>query len=118
MADAKDKESKNNLRSPAEQAEKMRDAHPVALPEVPVVPRPVRSYRARVFQSYIVAATVGFAVLFFFARHVAYFRFDLSVERWLQGWHTFWLDVLMHSVSELGFSPLAPIFVVSTMVFV
>src|ERR1051326_6493605 len=117
MADTKNKESKRKQRPAAAQAKK-HDAHPVAAPEVPVVSRPVRRYRARMFQGYIVAATVGFAVLFFYARHVAYFRFDLSVARWMQGWHTFWLDVLMHSVSELGFSPLAPIFVVFPMAFV
>jgi len=66
----------------------------------------------------VVAATVGFAVLFFYARRVDYFGFDLSIMSFLQGLHTFWIDVVMEAVSGLGFNPLAGWFVGLTILFV
>ena len=115
MADTEAKESTSELRHQAERAEALREA---IAPSAPVEARPVRRYRARVFQGYMLGATVGFGVLFYYARHIAYFSFDLSIARWVQHVHVFWLDVLMQSVSELGFTPLAPTFVVLTMLFV
>ncbi len=106
------------LRQRAERAEAAHGGRSPSVPQAPIVARPVRKYRALVFQGYVVAATIGFGVLFFYARHVAYFSFDLILARWLQRGHTFWLDVLMQSVSQLGFTPLAPTFVILTMLFV
>lgn len=110
MADPEHNETIAELRQEAQRAE-------AASAQV-VVARPVRRYRARLFQAYLVAATVGFAVLFFYARHVAYFRFDLAVARWVQHWRALWLDVLMQVVSALGYSPLAGVFVGLTILFV
>jgi membrane-associated phospholipid phosphatase len=78
-------------------------ANPVA---PPVVTRPVRRYRALIFQGYVVAATVAFAILFFFARTVAYFTFDLTIERALQSIKLDGFDLLMQLVSGLGFNPI------------
>src|SRR5262245_11525009 len=118
MAQTQDNQSTSDLRHEAELAEEIRGGRSAATPDMPIVARPVRRYRARLFQGFLIAATLSFGVLFFYARHIAYFDFDLSISRWIQQWHTFWLDVVMASVSELGFSPLAPVFVVLTMVFV
>ncbi len=101
---------KENLHREAERIEETRGGRPRAQPDAPVVARPVRRYRALVFQGYIVGATVAFAVLFFLARQVAYFSFDLSVEHLVQGYHSYWLDILMRFVSGLGFNPLSYLF--------
>src|SRR5262245_4078873 len=102
MPETKDNESTSELRQQAEIAETVRGGRSTATPDVPIVSRPVRRYRARLFQGSLIAATLGFAVLFFYARNVAYFGFDLTIARWIQRCHTFWLDVAMGSVSELG----------------
>jgi membrane-associated phospholipid phosphatase len=117
MANRAHKESNGGPQNQAGRAEASRNHRSEITPNVPVVPRPVRRYRARVFQGYLVAATVGFGLLFFYARKVAYFRFDLTAARWVQHWHTFSLDVVMQSISELGYTPLAPIFVALTILF-
>jgi membrane-associated phospholipid phosphatase len=44
-----------------------------------ITPRPTRNYRAWVFQGYVVAALIGFGILFFLARTVLYFPFDLEL---------------------------------------
>jgi len=115
MPETKESESTSELRQQAQRAESLRKT---IAPEAPIEPRPVRRYRARVFQGYLVAATVVFGLFFFYARNSPYFSFDLPVARWVQHWHTFWLDVLMQGVSALGFTPMAPIFVGLTIVFV
>ncbi len=45
-----------------------------------IAPKPTRRYRAWLFQGYVVAAVIGFGVLFFLARTVLYFPFDLQIE--------------------------------------
>src|SRR5438477_444968 len=115
MAEPETKESKSELRHQAERAEALREA---IAPKAPVEARPVRRYRALVFQGYLIAATLVFALLFFYARRIAYFDFDLSIARSLQRLHTVWLDVTMESVSGLGFNPLAGWFVGLTILFV
>jgi undecaprenyl-diphosphatase len=69
------------------------------------VPRPVRNYRALVFQGYVVFATIAFAILFLLARTVAYFDFDLAVEHAVQAFKPGGFDLLMQFVSGLGFNP-------------
>lgn len=114
MSEFYGKESTRELQHKARHAEALREA---LAPDAPIVTRPVRRYRARMFQLYIVLASAGFAVLFIYARHMAYFSFDLHFARWVQHWQSFELDVTMIAVSQLGFTPMAPIFVVSTIVF-
>ncbi len=88
----------------AETTERREPDSPIPAP--PVVARPVRRYRALVFQAYLIVATVGFAALFVLARQVAYFGFDLSIARAIQSVHAVWIKVLMEFVSGLGFNPL------------
>ena len=115
MAETQGNESTQELQQKAQQAEALQTA---IAPDAVIVARPVRRYRARLFQAYLVVATVSFALLFVYARHGAYFSFDLSAARWVQHWHTVWLDVVMVAVSQLGFTPMAPIFIVATILFV
>ncbi len=68
---------------------------------------PVRQYRAYLFQIYIIAAIVGFSVLFFFVRTTPYFGFDLTLSRAVQSVHGLGWEQLMIFVSGLGFNPLS-----------
>lgn len=107
-------ESLLELRHQAQEAVATGHARSATTPDLPVVARVIRRYRARLFQWYMVVAMVAFGVLFFFAREVAYFPVDLYLASGLQRWSTTWLDVIMLSVTQLGFSPMAPIAVVLT----
>ena len=115
MAETQGNESTKGLQQKAQHAEALQAA---IAPDAAIVARPVRRYRARLFQTYLVVATVSLALLFVFAGRVAYFSFDLSIAHWVQHWHTFWLDVMTIAVSQLGFTPMAPIFVIATLLFV
>lgn len=103
MTDASTKEPLIQLKGEVHQAEAATKAQAGAAP--PIVPRPVRRYRALVFQGYILAAIIGFGVLLFYARTVAYFTFDLAIERWVQNFNPPWFDWLMQLTSDIGFSP-------------
>lgn len=70
-----------------------------------IAPKPARHYRARIFQGYVVTATIAFAVLLLFARAVNYFPFDLAITLDLQTIHSGLFDVLMQLVSVPGFAP-------------
>ena len=118
MLETESRESTSELRQEAQLAEAVRGGRSATTPDAPIVARVVRRYRARVFQGYVIAATVGFAVLLILARHAAYFSFDVSIAQFVQSWHALWLDVVMFAVSGLGFNPLAWVFVVSTILFV
>ncbi len=76
-------------------------------PQTPVVTRPVRHYRAYVFQGYMIVATIAFAILFLLARQLPYLAFDVPVERAVQSIHNPAINVLMEFVSGLGFNPLS-----------
>ncbi len=76
-------------------------------PQTPVVTRPVRHYRAFIFQGYVIGATIAFAILFFLARQLPYFSFDLPVERAVQSIHNPIVTILMEFVTGLGFNPLS-----------
>lgn len=76
-------------------------------PQTPVVTRPVRRYRAWVFQGYVVGATIAFAVLFILARQLPYLVFDVPAERAVQSIHSPIMNILMEFVSGLGFNPLS-----------
>lgn len=70
-----------------------------------IAPKPTRRYRARLFQGYVVGATLAFALLFFLASSVSYFPFDLAITRLVQTFSAGWLDALMRLVSVAGYSP-------------
>ena len=104
------------LRDEAQHAEAIVAAQAGAA--APIVPRPVRRYRAVLFQVYIILAAIALAVLLFYARTVAYFTFDLTIERWVQGYTPAWFDALMRFITELGFPPLAYLLPLLIIVFV
>ncbi len=70
-----------------------------------IVAKPWRQYRAAVFQGYLVLAIVFFAGLAALAHSVAYFTFDVTIARDMQTINAAWFDILMRSVSWLGFAP-------------
>jgi membrane-associated phospholipid phosphatase len=81
---------------------------------MPTLPEPVRAeldtpprrrWRAWLFQAYLVAALLGFAVLLVLASSTAYFPIDLVITRAVQGFQPAWFTPLMRWVSFPGFSP-------------
>ena len=70
-----------------------------------VSPRPVRRWRARVFQVYLVVATAAFGILVVLASTFNYFAVDLSVTRSVQRINAAWFASLMEWVSFLGYAP-------------
>jgi len=75
-----------------------------------VAPRPVRNYRAWVFQGYVLAAIVAFAILWGLARTVLYFPFDLQFTILFQKIGDIpaigpAFTALMVAVSWIGYSP-------------
>ena len=70
-----------------------------------VAPAPVRRYRARLFQLYVLLATLAFAGLAFFAHAINYFPLDLQITLAIQSIHNGIFDVLMRYLSVLGFGP-------------
>lgn len=109
MADSTNHKPLDQLKVEAQHAEAVTTAQAQAGAASAIVPRPVRRYRALLFQGYVVTATVAFGVLFVYARTVAYFAFDLNLTHWLQGFHPYWFDALMRFVTVLGDGPLAEI---------
>lgn len=94
------------LKNQAQRAEAVTKAQAQAGVAPPVVPRPILHYRVILFQGYVVSAAIIFAVLFFYARTIAYFSFDLKFERLVQSFNPAWFAILMQKVSDLGFAPL------------
>ncbi|MGB8644819.1 MAG: phosphatase PAP2 family protein [Anaerolineae bacterium] len=109
MTEATPKEPLDQLKNEAQHAEVVVAAQAQAGAAPTVVPRPIRRYRALLFQGYVIAAAIAFGVLFFFARTVPYFTFDLPVARWVQSFNPPWFDALMRFITGLGFTPLAEI---------
>ena len=77
-----------------------------------VAPRPTRNYRAWVFQGYVVAAIIGFGILFALARTVLYFPFDLQFTILFQKVGDIPVigsafTALMVAVSWIGYNPQA-----------
>ncbi len=70
-----------------------------------IAARPWRLYRARVFQGYLIAAIVAFAILAVLAHTIAYFTFDLVISRDLQLVTVPGFDALMRFISWFGFPP-------------
>lgn len=118
MKDVAVHEPLNRLKADAQHAESRVAAQTQVGVAAAIVPRPVRRYRAMLFQFYIVAATIALAILLFYARTVAYFTFDVTLERWVQGFTPVWFDALMRFVSDLGFAPLSFLLLALIILFV
>lgn len=69
--------------------------------------RPVRHYRAYLFQLYLLIAMLGFGALFFLARTTPYFPFDLTIERAIQTIQVGGFDVLMQFLTNIGYAPVS-----------
>ena len=67
--------------------------------------------RARLFQTIVIAAAVGFILLAFFAYKIAYFPIDLGITHAVQTFHPGWFIALMVAVSWPGYPPQAFIIV-------
>lgn len=67
--------------------------------------KPVRHYRAYLFQLYVLAAALGFGGLLFLARTTPYFSLDLLIEQAVQTiqWEPFAL--LMRFLTYIGYAP-------------
>lgn len=109
MADSTTNKPLDQLKAKAQHDEAVTAAKVEAGVAPAIVSRPIRSYRALLFQGYVVAATIGFGVLFFYARTLPYFAFDVPIAQWVQSFNPAWFDALMRFVSGLGFSPLVDI---------
>ena len=81
-----------------------------------VAPKPVRRWRVRVFQIYLVAATVAFGSLVVLASAFDYFAVDLSITRSVQTIHAAWFASFMEWVSFLGYTPQVDVLVVAVAV--
>ena len=82
-----------------------------------VAPAPVRRYRARLFQLYVLLATLAFAALAFFAHSVNYFPLDVQITLAIQSIHNGVFDVLMRYLTILGFAPQATLLSALTVLF-
>src|SRR5207244_4353688 len=82
-----------------------------------VAPAPVRRYRARLFQLYVLLATIAFSGLAFFAHAVNYFPLDLQITLAIQSIHNGFFDVLMRYLTILGFAPQATLLSALTVLF-
>jgi len=70
-----------------------------------IAPKPARRWRARVFQGYLLAATVAFGVLVVLASQFNYFPIDLSITRAVQTYNAAGFASLMWWISFFGYSP-------------
>jgi membrane-associated phospholipid phosphatase len=90
-------------------------SEPTAPPQTPepvpaplraeIAPTPTRRRRARLFQAYVIAATIALAALSVSAASVNYFPLDLPVARGIQSVDAPWFAALMTAVSAPGFAP-------------
>lgn len=70
-----------------------------------IVAKPWRRYRATIFQGYLLLAIIAFAILAALAHTIAYFTFDLTITKSVQTFTPIWFDILMRSISWVGFAP-------------
>jgi membrane-associated phospholipid phosphatase len=70
-----------------------------------IAPKHTRRWRARVFQAYLVAATVAFGILVVLASQFNYFPIDVSITRGVQTLNAPWFGSLMWAVSVPGYAP-------------
>lgn len=109
MADLANHKPLGQLKVEAQHAEAVTAVQAKSGDAPKIVPRPVRRYRALLFQGYVVAATIAFGVLFIIARTVPYLAFDLNLTHWLQSFNPYWFDALMRFVTGLGNTPISEI---------
>ena len=72
-----------------------------------IAPPRQRHFRAAIFQSYILMASMMFVGLAVAAHFVPYFSIDLTVTRAVQSNHGALVDQLMRDISWIGFAPQA-----------
>jgi len=89
--------------TPAVVADKVEAVKAVAAEQI--VPKPTRHWRARVFQGYLVVATVAFGILVVLASLFNYFAIDLSITRAVQTINFVGFAGLMWWVSLIGYAP-------------
>ena len=82
-----------------------------------IAPPEHRSYRAAIFQGYIVLAIIIFLVLAVLAHTIAYFTFDVTITRALQTIDSSWFAAFMYGVSWIGFVPQKIAIIVAVLVF-
>ncbi len=70
-----------------------------------IVEKPMRHYRASLFQAYLVGAVIAFIILAVLAKTVAYFTFDVTVTNAVQTFHAAWFATLMYALTWIGFAP-------------
>jgi undecaprenyl-diphosphatase len=68
-------------------------------------PRPVRRWRARLFQGGLLAALALFTALAVLSYSTAYFPFDLAITRGLQSLDSPWMEAFMRAISWPGYNP-------------
>ena len=66
---------------------------------------PAQRERAHLFQVYVLIASAGFIALAVAAHFKPYFKVDLTVTRFIQGYHGAIFDTVMRAVSWVGFFP-------------
>jgi len=76
-----------------------------AIDKAVIAPRPTRRYRAAMFQTYVLVASLAFVSLAVLAHTIAYFPLDLTITRWVQNYHGHWFAQLMYGLSWIGFYP-------------
>jgi undecaprenyl-diphosphatase len=70
-----------------------------------LAPKHTNRYRGWVFQGYLLAAILGFALLALLASTNAYFPIDLLITQSLQTFRPAWMQILMSLVSSPGYLP-------------
>ena len=70
-----------------------------------IVAKPTRRWRARIFQTYLVVATLAFGILVVLASLFNYFAIDLSITRAVQTINFVGFAGLMQGVSYIGYAP-------------
>lgn len=81
------------------------DSVPQRVHDVAIETKPARSYRARLFQIYVLIASAAFIALAVVAHFVPYFRIDLAITRAIQSYHGILFDRIMRAESWIGFTP-------------
>jgi membrane-associated phospholipid phosphatase len=89
------------------------EATPIATVAQEIAPKPTRRWRARIFQGYLVVATVAFGILVVSASLFNYFPIDLSITRGVQSISAPWFYSVMWAVSFPGYAPQTWIIVVA-----
>ncbi len=84
---------------------------PIAAVTPEIVPGPMRRWRARVFQVYLIAAAAAFGTLLVLANLFSYFPIDLRITRGVQAINSAWFYGLMWAVSFPGYAPQAGLMV-------